>query len=292
MKLEADGSVSLSVGSSAVGQGIETVMAQIAADALHLPLDRIKVMHASTNLLREGFGSYGSRATVMGGSAVVDAAGKLLDALRSAAGARLGVAAADITFADGVAHGAGKGVSWAELAAAEDISAEGVFASSRPTYSYGTACARVAVDPGTGAVDLIDYVVVDDVGRIVNPLTLHGQVIGGAVQGCGSVFGEHLVYDEEGQLLVATLADYLVPLATDFPNLRAVSLQEYPSPNNPLGVKGAGEGGVIPVGGALANAVAAALTDLCVEPRALPLSPPAVWGLIKEARKARSTRTP
>ncbi len=287
MKLEADGSVSLSVGSSAVGQGIETIMAQIAADALHLPLDRIKVMHASTNLLREGFGSYGSRATVMGGSAVVDAAHKLLDALRAAAGVRLGVAAADITLADGVAHGACKRVSWAELAASEEISADGLFASSRPTYSYGTACAHVAVDPGTGAVELIDYVVVDDVGRIVNPLTLHGQVIGGAVQGCGSVFGEHLVYDEEGQLLVATLADYLVPLATDFPNLQAVSLQEYPSPNNPLGVKGAGEGGVIPVGGALANAVAAALADFGVEPRALPLSPPAVWELIQAARTVR-----
>jgi hypothetical protein len=90
--------------------------------------------------------------------------------------------------------------------------------------------------------------VVDDIGRIVNPLTLHGQVIGATVQGLGSVFGEHLAYNSDGQLLVATLADYLVPLATDFPNLRAISLQRYPSPNNPLGAKGAGEGGVIPVG--------------------------------------------
>jgi carbon-monoxide dehydrogenase large subunit len=138
--------------------------------------------------------------------------------------------------------------------------------------------------PGTWA--LLDYVLVDDVGRIANPLTLHGQVIGGAVQGCGSVFGEHLAYDAEGQLLVASLADYLVPLATDYPNLRAVSLEEYPSPNNPLGVKGAGEGGVIPVGGAVANAVAAALGSLGVEPRELPLSPPAVWRLIAEARRA------
>jgi aerobic carbon-monoxide dehydrogenase large subunit len=126
--------------------------------------------------------------------------------------------------------------------------------------------------------------VVDDVGHIVNPMTLHGQVIGGTVQGCGSVFGEHLAYDGEGQLLVASLADYLVPLATDFPNLHAISLEEYPSPNNPLGVKGAGEGGIIPVGGVIANAIAAALASFGVEPRALPLSPSAVWRLIEQAR--------
>jgi carbon-monoxide dehydrogenase large subunit len=135
-------------------------------------------------------------------------------------------------------------------------------------------------------VELLDYLVVDDVGRIVNPLTLHGQVIGGAVQGCGSVFGEHLVYDADGQLLVGTLADYLLPLATDYPNLHAVSLEDYPSPNNPLGVKGAGEGGIIPVGGAVANAVADALRALGVAPHELPLSPPAVWRLIAEAREA------
>ena len=105
------------------------------------------------------------------------------------------------------------------------------------------------------------------------------------MQGCGSTLGEHLVYDSQGQPLVATLADYAVPLATDFPNLRAISLEQYPSPNNPLGVKGAGEGGVIPVGGAIANAVAAALAPFGAEPRELPLSPPAVWRLIDEARR-------
>jgi aerobic carbon-monoxide dehydrogenase large subunit len=165
------------------------------------------------------------------------------------------------------------------------VSVEGVFKSAKPTYSYGTAAAHVAVDPRTGHVALLDYLVVDDVGRIVNPLTLHGQVIGAAVQGCGSTLAEHLVYDSQGQLMVATLADYAVPLATDFPNLRAISLEEYLSPNNPLGVKGAGEGGVIPVGGALANAVAAALAPFGVEPRELPLSPPAVWRLIEQARR-------
>jgi carbon-monoxide dehydrogenase large subunit len=285
MEVMPDGTVAVFVGSSAIGQGIETIMAQIAADALHLSPEKIKVLHASTTYLREGFGSYGSRATVMGGSAIVDAANNLLAALREKAAARFGVAAEAIRLADGAAfvedaRATTWTATWAELAAG--LSVDGVFASARATYTYGTACAHVAVDPRTGHVELLDYLVVDDVGRIVNPLTLHGQVIGGAVQGCGSTFGEHLVYDSEGQLLVASLADYLVPLATDFPNVRAISLEEYPSPNNPLGVKGAGEGGVIPVGGAIANAVADALREFGVEPRALPLSPPAVWRMIAE----------
>jgi carbon-monoxide dehydrogenase large subunit len=144
----------------------------------------------------------------------------------------------------------------------------------------------VTVDPKTGRVELIEYVVVDDVGRIVNPETLHGQVIGGAVQGLGSVFGEHLAYDDHGQLLVGSLADYMVPLATDYPVVRAISLEQFPSPNNPLGAKGAGEGGVIPVGGAIANAVASALRGFGVEPRELPLTPPKIWTLIQAAGQA------
>jgi len=284
MTVETDGTVTVYVGSSAVGQGIETVMGQIAADALHVPMSRVKVLHASTTYLRDGVGSFGSRATVMGGSAIVDAASNLLAALRAAAATQFAVAPQDLRLGDGIVEaGDGRSVSWAELAGGK-LSVEGIFESSRATYTYGTAAAHVAVDPRTGHVEVLDYLVVDDVGRIANPLTLHGQVIGAAVQGCGTVFGECLAYDSEGQLLVASLADYLVPLATDYPNLRAVTLEEYPSPNNPLGVKGAGEGGIIPVGGAIANAVAAALAAFAVEPRELPLSPPAVWRMIENGR--------
>jgi aerobic carbon-monoxide dehydrogenase large subunit len=292
MAIEADGTVTVYVGSSAVGQGIETVMGQIAADALHVPMSQVKVLHASTTFLRDGVGSFGSRATVMGGSAIVEAANNLLAALGAAAAAHLDVPPQELQLGDGVAQASdGRSVTWVELAGGK-LSVEGVFASSRPTYSYGTAAVHVAVDPRTGHVEILDYLVVDDVGRIVNPLTLHGQVIGAAAQGCGSVFGEHLAYDREGQLLVASLADYLVPLATDYPNLRAVSLEEYPSPNNPLGVKGAGEGGIIPVGGAVANAVAAALIEFGVEPRELPLSPPALWRLIEQGRAQVSSGGP
>ena len=130
-------------------------------------------------------------------------------------------------------------------------------------------------------------IVVDDVGRIINPETLHGQVIGAAVQGLGSMFTEEIAYDANGQLLVGSLADYLVPVATDYPRCARISLEEHPSPNNPLGAKGAGEGGIIPVGGALSNAVAAALSSLGVEPRVLPLTPPRVWQLIQDAEGCR-----
>ena len=137
--------------------------------------------------------------------------------------------------------------------------------------------------PRPEQVELLDYVAVEDVGRIINPLTLHGQAVGAIVQGLGGALLEHFIYDEDGQLLTGSLADYLMPTASDFPAIRAIALEEQPSPNNPLGAKGAGEGGIIPVGGVIANAVAAALGSLGVQPRELPLSPPRVWQLINES---------
>jgi aerobic carbon-monoxide dehydrogenase large subunit len=282
--LERDGSVSVYVGSSANGQGLETVFSQIAADALEMPLDRIRgVFHGSTDFVREGFGSYSSRSVVMGGSAIIDAAGKLRAAIRAAAARRLGCAAAEVVLADGAARGPERTtVALGELAA-DGISAEGSYASAKRTYSYGAHAAHVAVDPRTGAVEVIDYVAVEDVGRIINPATLHGQAVGAIVQGLGGVFLEHLVYDEQGQLLTGSLADYLMPTASNFPVIRAVALEEKPAPHNPLGAKGAGEGGIIPVGGVIANAIAAALRPLGIEPRELPLSPPRLWALITAA---------
>jgi carbon-monoxide dehydrogenase large subunit len=142
----------------------------------------------------------------------------------------------------------------------------------------------VAVDPETGIVEVLDYVTVEDVGRIINPATLHGQVLGAVVQGLGSVFQEHLQYDADGQLLTGSLMDYRLPIASDFPRIRGFSFGSKRSPNNPLGAKGAGEGGLIAVGGVIANAIAAALASLHVEPRDLPLSAPRLWELIQSAR--------
>jgi carbon-monoxide dehydrogenase large subunit len=289
MVLETDGTVSVYVGSSAVGQGLETIFTQIAADALEVPLDRIRgVYHGSTTHVREGFGSFSSRSTVMGGSAVIDAASNLKAAIRAAAANRLGCAADDITIDSGQAVGPGRtSIAFAALAA-DGISADGTYASTKRTYSYGAHAVHVAVDPKTAHVAVIDYVAVEDVGRIVNPMTLHGQGTGAIVQGLGGAFLEHLVYDEEGQLLTGSLADYLMPTASDFPAIRTVALELKPTPHNPLGAKGAGEGGIIPVGGVVANAVAAALSSLGVEPRELPLSPSRLWQLIAQSKRGTS----
>jgi carbon-monoxide dehydrogenase large subunit len=283
LALEPDGSVSVFVGSSSVGQGIETVFAQIAADALELPMERISgVFHGSTDHLGEGFGSYSSRSVVMGGSAILAAASSLRDAIRAAAAGRLGYPAEEVKIEHDRAVAPDKtSTAMADLAAC-GISAEGSYAGSKRTYSYGAHAAYVAVDPKTGRVELIDYVAVEDVGRIINPLTLHGQCVGAVVQGLGGALLEQFVYDEDGQLLTGSFADYLLPTAADFSTVRAVALELVPSPNNPLGAKGAGEGGIIPVGGVIANAVAAALAPLGVEPRELPLSPPRVWQLIQK----------
>jgi aerobic carbon-monoxide dehydrogenase large subunit len=285
MRARGDGTIEVYVGSSAIGQGIETIMAQIAADALELPIERIKIMHGSTSYLWEGFGSYGSRATVMGGSAIFVTAQNLLQAFRMAAARRLAVEPERLTIVEGIAKAPdGRQLSLAESAAEEELGTTGTFSNSKATYSYGTAAAHVAVDAGTGSVEVLDYVVVDDVGRIVNPETLHGQITGATVQGLGAVFGEHLQYDAEGQLLVGSLADHPLPVATDYPDVRAISLELYPSPNNPLGAKGAGEGGIIPVAAVLSNAVASALASCNVQPNALPLTPARLWELIERAR--------
>jgi carbon-monoxide dehydrogenase large subunit len=284
--LESDGTVSVYVGSSSVGQGVETVFAQIAADALDMPMQRIRgVWHGSTTCVTQGHGSYSSRSIVMGGSAIVQAAAKLKQAIRAAAAKRLGCAA-DETAIDGEYALGPAGARIAFAALADGIAAEGTYASNKRTYSYGAHAAHVAVDPGTGEVALIDYMAVEDVGRIINPLTLHGQTIGAIVQGLGGALLEHLAYDEHGQFLAGTLADYLLPTASDFPVVRSLALEVKAAPHNPLGAKGAGEGGIIPVGGVIANAAADALSSLGVEPRDLPLSPPRLWELIARARPA------
>jgi aerobic carbon-monoxide dehydrogenase large subunit len=282
--LEKDGSVTVYVGSTSVGQGVETSLSQIAADALEMPFERIRLLHGSTTYLTDGYGSYHSRATVMGGSAILLAAEKLRELLRTAAARRFGCAAGEVTLSDETAIGLdGRTLRFVELAE-DGLAAEEKFSNHHHTYAYGTAAAHVAVDPGSGRVQLLDYVMVEDAGRIVNPLVVEGQAVGAVVQGLGGAFLEHLIYDSDGQLLTGSLADYLIPAAGDFPRIRAVMLQLHPSPNNPLGVKGAGEGGTIPVGGLMANAIAAALSSLGVEPRELPLSPPRIWKLIEEAK--------
>jgi carbon-monoxide dehydrogenase large subunit len=286
MVLEPDGSYSVYVGSSAIGQGLETSFAQIAADALEVPMDLIRgVKHGSTSYVSDGYGAYHSRSVVMGGSAMLDAADKLRAAIRVAAATRLGCEPSQVEIVDG-SKAVGPGNKSLPLAglAAEGISAEGAFLNKKHTYTYGAHAAHVAVDPKLGHVELIDYVIVEDCGRAINPLTLHGQAIGSAVQGLGGAIMEHLQYDAQGQLLTGSLADYLIPTASDFPNIRAVVLEDHPSPINPLGAKGAGEGGIIAAGGTMANAIANALSSFGVEPRELPLTPTKIWEMVQAGK--------
>jgi carbon-monoxide dehydrogenase large subunit len=293
LELEADGSISVYIGSSGVGQGLETIVTQIAADALGMPMSKIgQVVHGTTSTVKDGYGSYSSRSTVMGGSAILATAEELKLRIREAAALRFGCLPDEVEIVEGrEVRGPGDRVATLAELATTKLSAEGKFSSNSRTYSYGAHAAHVAVHPKTGHVKLIDYVAVEDVGRIINPHTLHGQTLGAIVQGLGGVFLEELHYTDEGQIMNGSLADYLMPSAADFTNIRLFALEMYPSPNNPLGAKGAGEGGIIPVGGLMANAVAAALAPLGAVPRSLPLTPPKIWQLIRDARHRISVDT-
>ncbi len=283
IEIDKEGTFSVYMGTSSVGQGVETVFAQIAADALEVPIERVKqVFHGSTAYVSDGYGAYHSRSTVMGGSAVLDAANNFMATLRQAAGKRLGCAESNVTLDIDKVSGGGRSLPLKEFAG---LTAEGQFLNKKHTYSYGAHVAHITVDARLGRIEIVDYVVVQDVGRAVNPLTVKGQVLGSLVQGLGGAVLEDLKYDENGQFLTGSLADYLLPTATDFPNLRCVVLDDYPSPINPLGAKGAGEGGIIAAGGCMANAVANALSSFGAEPRELPLSPGYIWKLVQAGQK-------
>jgi carbon-monoxide dehydrogenase large subunit len=280
--IEQDGTFSVYVGSTNVGQGIETICSQIAADALGVPMERIRVFHGSTTYLNEGFGSYHSRSTVMGGSAILVAVETLRKRVREAAAHRLGGSPEEIVLGPALCAWRGTHSLTLQELARDGLSAEHAFSNAHLTYSYGAAAAHVAVDARTGHVEVLDYVHVEDLGRIINPLTATGQAVGGIVQALGGTFLEHLQYDDEGQLLTASLADYMLPTAGDFPNVRAIVLEHARSSSNPLGAKGGGEGSTGPVPGVVANAIAAALADFGVQPRELPLTPERIWRLMQE----------
>ena len=281
--VERDGSVTVYVGSSVLGQGLETTLAQVAADTLQLPFDRITIRHGSTTYLREGFGTFASRSMVVGGSAVMDGCKNLLGAIRNAATERFGFPNEEITIADGVVSAGQRSARLAEFAGLE---ADGTFATTIRTYSYGAHACHVAVDARTGEVEILDYVAIEDVGRAINPHIVHGQAIGALVQGLGGVFLDQVIYDADAQILNTSLADYLVPVASDFPNVRAITMELRRSKTNPLGAKGAGEGGMVAVAATAANAVAAALAPLGVELCELPLSPAHLWKLVSNPRSA------
>ena len=281
MVLESDGTVSVYVGSSAVGQGVETVLAQIAADALEMPMARInRVYHGSTTVVKQGFGSYSSRSMVMGGSAIVQAAGLLRT--RSAPPPPSACNASRTTSSSTATTRSGRTARRSRCRRSPPTASPPkapIPATSAPTATARTPpMSRSIPAPASRAARL----------RGRRGRRPHHQSADAARPdrrrdraGTGRRAPRTSRLRRDGQFLTGSLADYLMPTASDFPVIRAHALEEKPAPHNPLGAKGAGEGGIIPVGGVIANAVAAALG---VEPRELPLSPPQVWELIQAKR--------
>jgi carbon-monoxide dehydrogenase large subunit len=288
--------VAVYLGITTLGQGHETTMAQICADSLGVPMESITVFHGSTDLMPFGVGTFGSRGTVMAGNAVYLAGQQLRDKILAIAAQYLEVKTTQLDFRDGGIFRRGGDdtpclglddlVALAAPTSRYSVGDPGLdvtayFKAELPTYSYGAHVAHVAVDPETGKLDVLRYVVVEDIGRCINPLIVHGQAVGGAVQGIGGTILEELVYGENGQLLSGSLLDYALPTSSDVPSIEDVILEEAPSPRNPLGVKGAGEGGIVATGAALANAVAHALASCGVQVTALPLSPDRIKAMLR-----------
>jgi len=286
VSLTADGRVLVRTGACSQGQGHATVLAQICADAMGVGPDDVDIIGGDTEGLERGWGTVASRSVVVAGSAVSEAAVTVKQQLLKLASGLLEIASADLTVEDGQvrAVGTARALTLAEIVA--EAGRRGVVLEATRyhepptvTWSSGAHTARVAVDEETGVVEVLDYAVVHDCGRVVNPLVVEGQVIGGVAQGLAGALYEEVLYDEDGQLLNGTLVDYLVPTAEEVPTIRLDHL-ETPSPLNPLGLRGVGEGGAIAPPAVIANAVQDALPPGAGVVRRTPLSPPYVRELI------------
>jgi carbon-monoxide dehydrogenase large subunit len=292
------GKVEVVTGTSPHGQGHETTFAQIAADALGVPFDDVVVVHGDTRTAPLGLDTYGSRSLVVGGIAILKACEKVVEKAQALAAHQLECDPRDVEFSAGtfsVLGSAEQGKSIQELAFASFVAhdlpsgadpiltADAVLDPDTFSVPHGTHLAHVEVDTETGKVDLKRYVAVDDVGKVVNPLVVDGQIHGGVTQGIAQALFEEAVYDDDGNLLSGTLVDYLVPAAPDLPSF-TTDRTETPSTTNPLGVKGVGETGTIASTPAIVNAVVDALRPLGVNDVPMPCSPMHVWQAINAAK--------
>ncbi len=297
VEVDPNGHVVVSTGAASVGQGIETVLAQIAGEELCFPPEAIQVLHGDTDLLPYGVGSFASRATVMAGNAVSQAARQVREKILQVAERLLGLPRERLVLAQGRVHPQGepeRALSFAQLAQEASprhtlpgeepgLAATVYFQNEQMTYAHGALVAEVAVDPETGVVTPRQVWIVYDVGRAVNPRLVAGQVEGAAVQGLGGALLEEFIYGRDGQLLSGSFMDYLLPTATDVPSLHLHRLERSPSRLNPLGLKGAGEAGISGMGGALVNAVADALGPGGRRVDRLPMTPQDVWRWLQAA---------
>jgi aerobic carbon-monoxide dehydrogenase large subunit len=293
LRLDTDGTVTVLIGSQSTGQGHHTAYAQLVADHLDLPPERVRVIQGDTDRIATGAGTGGSSSIPCGGASVAGAARKLSDHLKTVAADMLEAGTGDLEIAGGTVRVAGtdRAVSFADLAASpkarpELLTAQDSFVPTEATYPNGTHLAEVEIDHDTGAVDIVRYVIVDDFGETLNPLMLAGQVHGGAVQGIGQALMERTVYDHDsGQLVTASLMDYALPRAADVPDFE-FETRNVRCATNVLGVKGAGEAGAIGSCPAVINAVVDALWRAYrVRHVDMPATPERVWQAIEEGRR-------
>jgi carbon-monoxide dehydrogenase large subunit len=301
VRMDPQGTVSIAVGVHSHGQGLETTLAQVAADELGVSIDDIQIVFGDTQVSPYGMGTFASRGAVFGSGAVLGAAGAIRGKLERIATTLLECAPDDLERADGAFHVRGvptSAVTIRECAHVAHFRAElipdvgpgleaTVFFDNPPgtgTFSNGLHAAVVEIDPDTGEIAIQRYLVIDDCGTVINPTIVHAQIVGGTVQGIGGALWEHLVHDDEGQLLTGTFMEYALPRAANVPPIEVVSLCT-PSPFTPLGMKGVGEGGAIAPGACLANAVSDALAPLGVAVTATPMTPESVLRLIQGASR-------
>jgi carbon-monoxide dehydrogenase large subunit len=302
LNVDSGGKVTLYSGSMTQGHGHATVLAQIAADAMQLPMEDIEVVQGDTQQVQAGHGTFNSRSMPVGGSSVKVCGGRIVDKAKRIAAAMMEVAADDVVYESGNFCVAGTdipGLSFAKVARMAYVGhvlPEGEAPGLDETVYYdpvgmgapsGVHMTYVEVDPETGSVDILDYVAVDDAGTIINPLLAAGQIHGGVAQGIGQALSEQVAYDREsGQLLTGSLLDYAVPRADSLPAIRS-QFQETPSPTNPLGVKGIGESGSIGAPSAIVHAVLDALAPLGITHLDMPLTPQRIWAAVAERAQAR-----
>ncbi len=293
------GEVEVVTGGASVGQGFETVMAQVCADVLGVDYRQVRVVHGRTDRIEYGIGAHATRATVMTANATAVAAANVRAKALDMAAQLLQADVSILTIRDGIvvrSTGPGPSITLSDIAhhlrpvsatrgAREPgLCADGWFSTAHMTYPYGVQLALVKLDPGTGAVQIEKLLIAFDLGRAINPALVRGQLVGGFAQGLGGALLEEFQYDERGQPLSVTFADYLIPTAHDVPSIDVLIAEDAPSTCNPLGIKGAGEGGIAAGGAVIASAVDDALGgngDITH----LPITPPMVKALI-DARGA------
>jgi aerobic carbon-monoxide dehydrogenase large subunit len=298
LRFDPSGELTILAGTLSHGQGHETTYAQMVADWLGLPEEKIHLKQADTDEIAIGRGTYASRSMMIGGSALRAAADEIIARGKRFAAHFMEADAADIAFADGVFTIAGtdRSMPIAEVAAMSFIpvglpselgvglQGAGAFNSDVPTFPNGCHISEVDIDPDTGAVEVVRYTVVDDCGTVINPLLAQGQIRGGVAQGAGQALLEDVVYDSSsGQLLTGSLMDYGLPRADTLPAI-AVDFSPVASPTNPLGAKGVGEGGTVASTPTVMNAILDALAPLGVGDVPMPATPERIWRAVRAAR--------